>query len=751
MRFSRGVCALVATGALALVWPATAAAQQKGLTVEAIYDPDLRADFNGAPPTDLKWIDRDHYQWVKRVRAGHERDWLRVDAATGNAEPLFDAARMEAALAALPGVTRTDAQQLARGTGLILNDARTGAAVTVNDQLYFYDFTTGHTVPLTNTPGEAREVTFSPDGRHVAFVRTNNLYTVDIDTRHERALTSDGGPQVLNGRLDWLYQEEIYGRGNFRAYWWSPDSGHIAFLRLDEHSVPGFTVVDHIPYRPLLEVSAYPNAGDPNPTARLGIAAVTGGEPQWVDLKAYTSGEFLIVDVAWTPDGVRLSYQVQNREQTWLDLNLADANGATHTLLRETTKAWVNANGNPLWLKDGTFLWQSERSGFKHLYLYRADGRQLRQVTSGRWEVRALYGVDEASDWVYFAGTERTAIGQDVYRIKLNGSGMTRLSRQPGRNRAEFDPTFTRYIGFWSDISTPTQVRLHKGDGAIERVIDANPVPALAEYGLASPEFVQVKTRDGFAMEAMMIKPRNFDPTRRYPVFQHTYAGPTAQSVLNAWQGPDYLFLQMLAQHDVIVWICDNRSASGKGAEAQWPVYGHLGELELQDIEDGVLWLKQQSYVDASRILLSGWSYGGFMTAYAMTHSTSFAAGIIGAPVTDWHDYDSVYTERYMKMPQDNAEGYRRTSAVAAASHLSGKALIIHGTTDDNVHLQNSLQFAYELQKAGKSFEMMLYPESRHGITDPRLNAHAHQLMFDFVMRTIGASNPRTGGFSARQ
>jgi dipeptidyl-peptidase-4 len=577
----------------------------------------------------------------------------------------------------------------------------------------------------------------------VAFVRRNNLHVVDVTSQREQAITTDGSHERLNGKLDWLYQEEIYGRGNFRAYWWSPDSSRLAFLQLDEQPVPEYTVVDHIPYRPTLEVTDYPKAGDPNPIVKLGFARIAGGGPSWVDLSSYSNVEFLIVNVGWSPDSQQVVHQVQDREQTWLDLNLADvSSGRTRRLLRETTSAWVNENGNPVWLKDGSFLWLSERSGFKHIYRYSASGEQLAQVTNGKWEVRTLHGVDEANGTVYFGSPERSSITTDIYRIRLDGTGMTRLSQRTGTNRAIFNPDFTQYVGIWSNVTTPTQVRLHRADGSEVRVIDGNAVAALAEFRPSTPEFVQVKTRDGFVMDGVLIKPPDFNPSRRYPVYQFTYAGPGAAQVRDQWGGTDYMFHQLLAQHGVVVWILDNRSASGKGAESQWPVYGRLGEVELQDLEDGVTWLKQQTWVDPSRLVLSGWSYGGFMTAYALTHSTSWSAGIVGAPVTDWRDYDTVYTERLMKMPQNNADGYRRTAPRFAAERLNAQMLLIHGTMDDNVHMQNSIQFAYELQKAGKPFEMMVYAKQRHGFSDSRLVAHLHQTMFDFVMRVIQPAGP---------
>ena len=646
---------------------------------------------------------------------------------------------MENAIAALPGVTREEARLLARSGDLMLNPAKTAALVTIADDLYVYDIAAGRISRLTNTSGVEDEPTFSPDGRRVAFVRSNNLHVVDVTTQQEQALTSDGGPQLLNGRLDWLYQEEIYGRGRWRAYWWSPDSSQVAFLQLDERPVPEYTVVDHIPYRQGLEVTDYPKAGDPNPLVKLGIARLDGRPLLWASLEAYAGSEILIVNVDWTPDSRSLVHQVQDREQTWLDLNLADAaTGQPRRLLRETTKAWVSENGNPLWLADGSFLWFSERSGFKHLYHVGADGRLGRQVTNGRWDVRALYGVDQRAGAIYFGSGARDHLDTDVFRIGLNGDGMTRVSRTPGTHRASFNPSFSHYVDAWSTATVPPQVRLHRADGAEVRVIEANDVASLREHRLATPEFVQIKARDGFVMDAMLIKPPDFVSSRRYPVYQFTYAGPGTAQVRNQWGGSQYMFHQMLAQHGVIVWILDNRSAGGRGVEAQWPVYGRLGELELLDLEDGVAWLKQQPYVDGSRMLLSGWSFGGFMTAYALTHSASWAAGIVGAPVTDWRDYDTIYTERYMKLPANNADGYRRTAPRFSADRLQGRLLLLHGTMDDNVHVQNSVQFAYELQRAGKPFEMMLYPRSRHGISDPRLNLHLRRLMFDFVMRTVG-------------
>ena len=590
-------------------------------------------------------------------------------------------------------------------------------------------------------PGKEEEPAWSPDSRRVAFVRGNDLYVVEVGAGREERLTRDGSADILNGKLDWVYQEEIYGRGLFKAHWWSEDSSSLAFLRLDETGVPRHTLVDEIEEPAEVEVTPYPRPGERNASVRLGIVRLGGEGTRWVDLAPYAAAEPLVVDVAWTPRG-EVAWQVQDREQTWLDLNLADASGRSRRVMRETTRAWVESHGSPVWLKDGTFLWLSERDGWKHVYRLDAQGNVVRRLTSGEWEARTLHGVDERGGWAYFSGTERSPIGGDVYRVRLDGSRLTRLSAREGTHVAAFPASMTRYADIWSDLWTPPQVRLHAADGTEALVIDASPVAALAEYRLQRPELVQVPTRDGFVMEAMLIKPPGFDPSRRYPVLQSTYAGPHAQRVRNAWGETSHLFLQLIAQKGVLVWVCDNRSASGKGAVSAWSAWKRLGVTELADIEDGLAWLRRQPFVDPARIGIEGWSYGGFMTSYALTHSTSFAMGIAGGPVTDWRLYDSVYTERFMGTPANNAAGYAETAPQQAAASLHGRLLLVHGAIDDNVHPQNTARFAHALQKAGKPFRMMIYPKQRHGVVDPAQLRHLRGLMLDFIEETLLGRKP---------
>jgi len=720
---------------------APAAAQDKSLSLDVLYDPASKVDFSGTAPRGLTWLDEARLHWPKTDPRTGLTEHLVIDADSGATHALFSAAALEDALARIAGVTAASARTLARQKKYVLDRQARALVLPAGGDLYVFTIATSGLSRLTKAPGTEEEPAWSPDARRVAFVRDHDLYVVEVATGREQRLSSDGSPDILNGKLDWVYQEEIYGRDVFKGHWWSADSSTLAYLQLDERGVPRFTLVDESAEPLGVEVTPYPRPGERNPKVRLGVVRIAGGTTRWVDLAPYAAAEPLIVDVAWTPAG-QVAYQVQDRAQTWLDLSVADAAGRARKVLRETTAAWVESHGSPHWLKDGTFLWLSERDGWKHVYHLGRDGNVIRQLTRGEWEARTLHGVDERAGWVYFSGTERSAIGSDVFRVQLDGSRLTRLSQRAGTHVAAFPLSMARYVAGWSDLWTPPEVRVHAGDGTVTRVIDAAPAKELAAYRLSRPELLQVRARDGFLMEAMLIKPPGFDPGRRYPVLQSTYAGPHAPRVKNAWGGTSHLFLQLIAQRGVLVWVCDNRSASGKGAVSAWKAYKRLGVSELEDIEDGVAWLRRQPFVDPARIGIEGWSYGGFMASYALTHSTSFAMGIAGGPVTDWRLYDSVYTERYMGLPAGNESGYAETAPRRAAASLSGRLLLVHGAIDDNVHPQNTLQFAHELQKAGKPFRMMLYPKSRHGITDPAQLRHLRGLMLDFIEETLLGAKP---------
>lgn len=742
----------------------TGLAQDKLLTLDDIFSPDpaRRVRFGGTPVAVLWAGDGKSFKQVVNGRL------MRVDAVTGQAVPYFDSASLSAALQR-NGVKAEDATAMANSPGLQFNANESGIVLNHASDLWFYDIATRNLKKLTSNYDAELEADFSPDGKLISFVRGNNLFVVDIARANEKQLTRDGRlgeKPIFNGYLDWVYEEELYGRGNKRGYWWSPDSRYIAFLRLDESNVPRFTIVNDIPNEQKVEVEHYPKAGDPNPIVRLGIADVNktqllpnvgripkvgeklppvlrqaGDAARFVDLAKYKPDDLLIARVAWAPDSRNVMFQALNREQTYLDLNASGLDGKVRKVLTEETPAWVEVYDNPVHFQNpqigAGFVWQSARNGWRHLYLYDNDGQQITQLTNGKWEIRDLYGVDEKNGYVYFSATKDSHIAANAYRVSLRGGEPERLTRGDGLHIAAFNSTYTHFVENWSDVNTPPQVRLNRADGSLERVINANRVDVLGQYKLSKPEFMQVKTRDGFEMEAMMIKPPDFDPSRKYPVFQFTYAGPHAPSVANRWGGNRAMWFQMLAQKGYIIWVCDNRTASGKGEESVWPMYKRMYELELRDIEDGLNYLKSLSYVDSNRIGIHGWSYGGSMTAFALTHSKSFKIGIAGGTVTDEHLYDSIYTERYMLMPQNNRAGYESSSVVKAAKNLSGKLLLIHGAMDDNVHMQNTTQLVYELQKYDKQFELMIYPTARHGVTNPNQVKHWYTMMTEFILRNL--------------
>ncbi len=721
---------------LPFVFLSPALAQKKMLTLEDVYHPEKRLSVEGATPIGFRWLkDGEHYL----QRADRGAPLFKVNALTGERTPLVETDQMEAAFKKVPGLKDDQAKDAARGS-FIFSPDESGLFLYLKDDIYYYNLARRQAKRLTTSPGAENEADFSPDGKNVAFVRDNNLYVVDVEQGREKQLTTDGSPKRLNGILDWVYQEEVYGRGDYRAFWWSPDSTRLAFLQLDETDVLTFPVVDLTDVDPKLEQEYYPQAGDPNPKARLGVVSIRSGETQWVDQPKYRpEDEILIVRVAWSPDSRATIYEVQNREQTWLDLNSFEpGRKSARTLLRETSKAWVDVIGLPIWLQDGSFLWQSAQDGYTHIYHHAADGKLIKAVTSGEWTVTDLYGADTSQDWVYFAAHRENGIDQHLYRVKLDGTGLTRLTEKAGSHAAKFNPAFTLFADTWSDTQTPEQADLYRTEKTqLIRGLAETKESVLKDYRLSPVEFMQVRATDGFLLEASMIKPPDFDPARKYPVLVYTYAGPQAPTVANSWGRRTYLWHQFLAQQGYIIWDIDPRSSSGKSSALAWPIHHNLGELELRDIEASLDWLKQQPYIDGARIGIWGWSYGGFMSAYALTHSTSFKAGIAGAPVTDWRLYDSIYTERYMGLPAKNREGYDKSSVVKAAKNIHGRLLLLHGLIDDNVHIQNSVMFMYQLQQAGKDFDVMFYPNSRHGVTIPTLVYHLRRLMTEFILKNL--------------
>jgi dipeptidyl-peptidase-4 len=681
----------------------------KPLTAGVVFGPGA-VNFSGTHVSGLEWLpDGEHY--LER-RGGVLQ---RVTALTGDTTPAYDYAALEEALKTQADCEEADAQHLARYPTLHSADYAV-AVLEHHDRLYLYRRADGTLRRLTDEATARGELTLSPDRAHVAFVEDNNLYTIATFDGQVSQLTHDGSATRLNGVLDWVYEEELYGRGNKRAYWWSEDDRHLAYLQLDDGDVPTYPVVDYLPTHPTVTQMRYPKAGDPNPKVRLGVVAPEGGPTRWVDLSAYDGAEILIAGVSWAPNG-RLVYAVQEREQRWLDLNDADPQtGQPRTLLHETSPAWVEYGHPPHWLADGSFLWLSSRDGWQHLYHYRRDGELLRGVTAGAWEVGTLHGVDAQTGWVYFSAARDDPLETQTYRIPLAGGEIERLSEPGFSHEVGFDPYFQYFIDTFSNVTTPPKVCLRSASGGVLRVLSENDVPALREYRLSRPQLVRIPTSAGYKLNALLVRPPAFHRWKKYPVYTLVYGGPHTPTVHNRWPGHRFAFEQWLAQQGYLVFACDPHTASAESAASAWQAYQQLGVTELADLETAVRWLAAHENADLRRVAISGHSYGGYLAAYALTHGSVFTAGIAVAGLADWRNYDSIYTERYMRTPRHNPDGYERSSVSAAARNLHGRLLILHGVQDDNVHVQNALQLMYALQEAEQSFEVMLYPDDDHGV-----------------------------------
>lgn len=583
----------------------------------------------------------------------------------------------------------------------------------------------------------------SANGRSASFVAGNNLFAVDVGSRLLWQITTDGGPELLHGILDWVYQEELYGRGDFQGHWWSPDGRAVAFLSLDESQVREFTVVDHVPEGFLdrersvvAEVTNYPKAGDPNPRAMLSVAHVADRRIARVDLSAFPA-DALVVRVEWTPDGATLLMTIQDRIQTWAELCAVDPDsGKVTRWIREESPTWVNRPDSPRWLADGSFLWLSERTGYQHVYHYRPGGELVNAVTSGEWQVRAIERVDEARGLLWFEGTRDGATGRHYYRIGLDGKGLLHLTPGVGTHQIELRGDGAFLIDRWSAMDRPLTVRVLDGEtGRVVKEIGQASTGAAVEYEFAPRQRLSIRARDGYELDASLMLPTNQPAGARFPIFLPTYSGPDAPSVRDSWSHSTWH--QFLCQQGFAVLQVNVRSASGRGMAHTGTCYLQLGVPELRDLEDAVDFVCSAHGGDPERVAIQGWSYGGFMAAYALTHSKRFALGLAGAGVYDWRLYDTIYTERYMRTPQENEKGYDATSVIKKAKDLHGHLVLVHGSMDDNVHLQNAMQLLWELQRHNvQSFELMIYPRSRHGLAS-EVNQHHQELQWRALQRLL--------------
>jgi len=580
---------------------------------------------------------------------------------------------------------------------------------------YLYNLATKKINALSYGNIHLRNVKLSPNGTRVGFVRDHNIYVVDLKTGKETAVTNDGTENILNGEFDWVYEEEF---GLADAWRWSPDGNKIAYWRLNQTRVKEYHLIDEMgQYNTVFDLK-YPKVGEQNSIIKIGVANLASGKTNWMDFG--TNDDIYIPRVFWTNSSGTLSIMRLNRLQNHLEVMMADVNtGQTRTVITDSSKTWVDVRDDIFFLKKSDrIVWTSEKSGYNHAYLYDYDGKLISRITTGNWEVSSVDGVDENTGWVYLSGKKDSPIQQNLYRVKLDGTEFQKISGEHGWYYANYSPDYRHFIEFYSNASTPTETTLRNADGSLLRILEDGKILELNNYKMVYPQFLKFKTKDGTVLNAYMMKPTNFDPSKKYPVLVYGYGGPGSQMVVDRWGGRRTLWHQFMNEHGYIVFCVDNRGTGGRGKAFKDLSYLDLGKWSVHDQIEGAKYLATLPYIDASRLGIWGWSGGGYLTCMMMTKGAPyFKAGVAVAPVTDFRLYDTIWTERYMGSPIDNLKGYNSASVFTYAGRLKGKLMIVHGTGDDNVHYQNTIQLMQKFIDANRQFDIMFYPNKNHRIS----------------------------------
>ena len=706
-----------------------AAQEKQTVSLEDIFK---KGAFNQKSVYGINWM-KDGQFYSSLVREGQFPKVVKINVATGQREAtLLDGAAM--------GVNFSSYSLSADETkALIASQVESIYRRSSKGVFHIVDLASGDQTVLMD--GEKISyATLSPDNTKVAFVKDNNLYYTTLATNATTQVTQDGeNNKIINGAADWVYEEEF---SMAQAFSWSPDGNKLAFIRFDEREVPEFNMQIWGDLYPEDYVFKYPKAGEKN--SEVSIHVYDLGDRQTAKMNAGEETDIYLPRIYWTGDGNTLAFLRLNRLQNQLDLFHANSRtGASNVILSETADTYVDMdyNDNLHYLQGNKgFIRTSEKDGYKHIYHHDINGKELRQITSGNWEVTELVGVDEKANKIYFTSTERSPLERHLYVVNLNGKNKQILTPASGTNRANMSKDYKYFINYHSTANSPVHVTLNHASGKEIKVLEDNKElkERMAGLSISEKEFFQFATVDGTMLNAYMIKPADFDESKQYPTLMYVYGGPGSQNVTNSWGGVRDFWHHHLASQGYIVVCVDNRGTGARGRDFKHVTYANLGKHETDDQIAGAKYLGDLAYVDKDRIGIWGWSYGGYMSSLAlMLGNDVFKAAIAVAPVTTWRYYDTIYTERYLQTPQLNASGYDDNSPITHVDKLKGNYLLIHGTGDDNVHFQNSVDLVDALIKADKQFDTFYYPNRSHGISGGNTSWHLYNMMTNFIKEKL--------------
>ena len=601
---------------------------------------------------------------------------------------------------------------------------------------YLYEIETKNIISLGSNDPNLRNVKLSPDGRSVGFVRKHNIYIADVETGKEKQLTFDGSTNILNGEFDWVYEEEFSIAAGWR---WSPDGKKIAFWRFDQTRVKEFYMIDEMHVYNKVTPLKYPKTGEKNSIVKIGVIDIETSNLTWMETGS--NDDIYLPRIYWTNSSDQLAILRLNRMQNNLELLMTDSNsGRGSVVLTDTDTCWVEVDERKaiFLTNEDKIVWVSERNGYRHVYLYDYKGNLINQITNGSWEITEVLGISESDGWIYFSGKKDTPLEQHIYRAKLSGGKLERISEQAGWHTANFSPGFKYFINEFSSAHHPSKTLLKKTDGTLIRTLEENNLVAFNDINMVYPDFSTFTTSDGFELNYYMIKPHNFNPNLKYPVIFYGYGGPGSQRVINKWYETRQLWHQLMTEKGYIIFCVDNRGTGGQGKSLKNLMYEDLSKWSVNDHIEAALYLNSLPFIDSERIGFWGWSGGGYLCLMLLTRANEFfSTGVSIAPVSDFHLYDAIWTERYLNLLENNPDGYKSSSVFSYAENLKGNLLIVHGTGDDNVHYQNTMQIVREFQLKGKQFDLMLYPNKNHSIKGGHTRLHLFTKLTEYFLKNL--------------